>query len=246
MVELVRNTEKALCECCRSAHVEMIKYLLSVYPALGTSKALEMAALKNKKEIAALLLQHELNPPSDQSIFESLKTCCEKGYTEIASLLISSKDIFSRIKDNTPLDLAISENHLDIAKLLLNESSIPLDSNATSISLPILKTIESNEIEMFVELLKHGRAGDPSKLLQILIEEDWTEGIQQLFKHCVLPQDNIERAISKCIKEGELDCLKLLLSLSGVKLHQIVDIGEVIKEAQNEGHTHLIQFIQNL
>jgi ankyrin repeat protein len=122
----------ALHEACYGGYVEIAKLLIN-HKNIGMNtidKELDTCSRYNKVAILQFLLEKEgINVNVRAGYFEetALMNACEKGYIEIAKLLINHKNIDVNLKNNkfeTALELALKKGHTEIVNLLINHKTI--------------------------------------------------------------------------------------------------------------------------
>lgn len=112
--------DKEICDCNTESSLEIVEIFIKA--GLTREKLTDMIFFQGHLPIISVLMKHNINLDI-YTYWPPLHTCCERGYLEIASLLISyGVDIDFRSESTngyTPLIIACENRNCDIVKKLV-------------------------------------------------------------------------------------------------------------------------------
>lgn len=150
---------------------------------MSIQKKFNRAIKKNNIELVkSMMNQEDIDPSYDDNI--AFIFCCEKGYTEIAKLLMEDERVNS-INDFTYcfcIRVACKKGHLNIIKLLLNHKIINPYKHA---NLFIQVASESNRLDIIKFLLNNERFNPAIKnnyCIQTAFTKKYNKAVHLLWK----------------------------------------------------------------
>ncbi|OHS97995.1 hypothetical protein TRFO_09170 [Tritrichomonas foetus] len=153
---------------CKNGLVKIVEFLISQKNIVITDECFWLATACGSLDILSLLLKRKKeltkNPlPKDRELF-TLKTACEKGYSQIVKLLLQTQGIcVNSINDSYgPLHIACQYGYAEIVKMLIEDENV--DINALGIEeetghflTPLHIAIRNGNIESAKLLIKNPR-----------------------------------------------------------------------------------------
>lgn len=214
---------EVLALACGRGHGEVVKLLLAdnrIKSTAGGGRALREASSRGHTEIVQILLANQcVNQITATSQGAALVLAARYGHIEILKQLISDNSTITQVDYNNAFWAAFDNDHIAIAKFLLEDSLASGDP----------PRIDPSQ--------------DSNKALRLASEKGYTEIIKLLLRYdCVDPtvMDNSPIEMAACY--GRLQVVKLLLADERVsRLDRIK--GNVIQFASRGGHVDIVKFL---
>jgi len=212
------NNNQAVRLSCESGKVEIPRLLLThpkVDPSVQNNEAIRNACAKGFTDIVKLLLADSRVNPSDAEN-EAVISVCNDGHMEILKLILADSRLdISTEEANIAFCHACYENHLDIARLLVDKPEFKIDPSADD-NYPLFFAAQTGYVEITRFLLSHPNV-DPSANNNSAIEEACNNGGNIEIAQLLMADKRVNPADEKCIafdracQGGNLDIVKLLL-----------------------------------
>lgn len=227
------------CDACRTGHVELVKYLHTMYKRAEHPRAMCLAASNGCTDIVLFLLTHTTTLWNTDRI-KALNCAARKGHIDVV------KTLYPKVHENAYCEAcveAIKNGHVDVVRFMCDNGVGDVEKSR------LLMVAARYGHAQIVKFLCTIDGVDPATCnsypIRVAARHGHLQTVRYLCTHsCVDPSAEGDEALCNAAENGHLHVVKFLCSLECVD--PSAGDNDAIMGASIRGHHHVCAFLSTL